>query len=174
MHRDDELKKIPAIAHSSDNSGILSEKFSLKVFYQLFYIQDQTLEVLPFRMVNIHRMVARLGKLVKDAHTTSALGSCSKDSIAEVLLVHHLRAREGKEDTTRLNLLECLGIELAISAEGITQGIAVLGKRWRVEDDQVVLVAHTVEVLERIFGISLVTLIAREGEYLKGLVLYVE
>ena len=101
----------------------------------LFYIQYQALEVLAFRMVDVYRMVARLGELVKDAHAASALGSCGKDGIAEVLLVYHLRAREGKEDTARLDLLERLGIELTVTTERIAEGIAVLGKcRW-VEDD---------------------------------------
>ena len=135
-------------------------KHTLYLF--LFYIKHQPLEVLSFRMVNIHRMVARLGKLMEDAHTTSALGCCCKDGIAEVLLVHYLRAREGEEDTARLNLFECLGIELAITTEGIAERVTMLGKgRW-VEDNQVVLVTHAVKVLEGIFGISLMAFVARE------------
>ena len=63
-------------------------------------------------MIDVHRMVARLGELMKDTHAASALGSSSKDGITEILLVHHLRTREGEEDATRLDFLERLGIEL--------------------------------------------------------------
>ena len=115
-------------------------------------------------MVDVDRMVARLGELVKDAHAASALCSGGKHGVTEVLLVHHLRTGEGKEDAARTYLFEGLGIELGVTAKGIAQGIAVLGKGRRVEDNQVVLVAHAVEELEGIFRKSLVTGIAGEVE----------
>ena len=58
---------------------------------ELFYVEHQSLEVFAFRMVDVDRMVARLGKLVKDAHAASALCSSGKHGVTEVLLVHHLR-----------------------------------------------------------------------------------
>ena len=116
-------------------------------------------------MVDIYRMVARLGELVKDAHASTALGSCSEHRIAEISLVHHLRAGESEQDSTRLDLLECLCIELAITAEGIAQSITVLGKCRRIQDNQIVLVAHPVEVLERIFGVCLMARVAREVQF---------
>ena len=79
-------------------------------------------------MVDVHRMVARLGELMQDAHAASALGSGGEDGIAEILLVHHLRAGEGEEDAARLDFLERLGIELAIATEGIAERVTVLGK----------------------------------------------
>ena len=115
-------------------------------------------------MVDVDRMVARLRELVQDAHAASALGRCREDGVAEVHLVDHLRAGEGEEDAARLDFLEGLGVELGVAAQGIAQGILVLGKGRRVEDNEVVLVAHTVEVLESIFGIGLVTGIAGEVE----------
>ena len=91
-------------------------------------------------MVDVDRMVARLGELVKDAHAASALCSGGKHGVTEVLLVHHLRAGEGEEDAARTYLFEGLGIEFGVTAKGIAQGIAMLGKGRRVEDNQVVLV----------------------------------
>ena len=124
---------------------------------ELFYVEHQSLEVFAFRMVDVDRMVARLGELVKDAHAASALCSGGKHGVTEVLLVHHLRTGEGKEDAARTYLFEGLGIEFGVTAKGIAQGIAVLGKGRRVEDNQVVLVAHAVEELEGIFRKGLVT-----------------
>ena len=51
-------------------------------YFFLLYIKHQPLEVLPFRMVDIHRMVARLGELVEDTHAASALRCSSEDRIA--------------------------------------------------------------------------------------------
>lgn len=103
-------------------------------------------------MVDVDRMIGRLGELVHDAHTASALCSCCEDGIAEVLLAYYLGAGEGEEDAARTYLLECLGIELGVAAEGIAEGSTMLGKGRRVEDDEVVLPSHAVEILEGVFG----------------------
>ena len=63
-------------------------------------------------MVDVDRMVARLGKLVKDAHAASALCSCGKHGVTEVLLVHHLRTRESEENAARTYLFEGLALSL--------------------------------------------------------------
>ena len=86
---------------------------------KLFYVEHQSLEVFAFRMVDVDRMVARLGELVKNAHAASALCSGGKHGVTEVLLVHHLRAGEGEEDAARTYLFEGLGIELGVTAKGI-------------------------------------------------------
>ena len=115
-------------------------------------------------MIDAHGVIGGLGELVQYAHATSRHGCCGEYGCAEVVLRHYLRAGEGKEDTPWAYLLEGLGIELAVSHEGIAQGILVLGKgRW-VKDDEVILVAHAVEVLEGILGISLVACVAGEVE----------
>ena len=49
--------------------------------------------------------------------------------------------------------------------EGITQGIFVLGKGGRVEDDEVVLIAHAVKILEGIFGVCRMARVAREVKF---------
>ena len=113
-------------------------------------------------MVDIDRMIARLGELVHDAYATSALGSGSEHGIAEILLAYHLRAGESEEDAARTYLLECLGIELGVTAKGITQSSTMLGKGRRVEDDEVVLPSHAVEILEGIFGKGFMAGIAGE------------
>ena len=93
---------------------------------------------------------------------TSALGSRSEHGIAEILLANYLRAGEGEENTSRTDFLECLGIKLGVTAKGITQRSTMLGECRRVEDDEVVLPSHTVEILEGIFGVCLMTIVAGE------------
>ena len=109
-------------------------------------------------------MVGRLGELVQDAYTATRHGRCGEDGCAEVVFCHHLRAGEGEEDASGAYLLECLSIELAVAHECVAEGIFVLGKGGRVEDDEVVLITHAVEVLEGIFGIGLVACITGEVE----------
>ena len=41
-------------------------------------------------MVDIDRMVSRLVQLIQDSDLTASLGSSSEDSIAKMLLRHHL------------------------------------------------------------------------------------
>lgn len=79
---------------------------------ELFYVEHQSLEVFTFRMVDVDRMVARLGELVKDAHAASALCGSGKHGVTEVLLVHHLRAGEGEEDAARTYLSKALALSL--------------------------------------------------------------
>lgn len=79
---------------------------------ELFYVEHQSLKVFTFRMVDVDRMVTRLGELVKNAHAASALCSCGKHGVTEVLLVHHLRTGEGKEDAARTYLFEALALSL--------------------------------------------------------------
>ena len=58
----------------------------------LFDVKYESLEVFSFRMVDIDRMVGRLGELVHDAYAATALGCCREDGIAEILFAYHLRA----------------------------------------------------------------------------------
>ena len=113
-------------------------------------------------MVDVHRMVRGLGQLVQDPHVTARLGGGAEDGQAEVFLADDLRAGEGEQDTARLDLLERDGIELAITLQGVAQDVLVLGERGRVEDDQVVVVSHLLEILERVDGVGLVAGIVRE------------
>lgn len=79
---------------------------------ELFYVEHQSLKVFTFRMIDVDRMVTRLGELVKNAHAASALCSCGKHGVTEVLLVHHLRTGEGKEDAARTYLSKTLALSL--------------------------------------------------------------
>ena len=89
-------------------------------------------------MIDVDGMVGRLVQLVQDAHLALGQGCCREDGITEMVLGDHLRAGECKEDAATLNLLEGLLVESGIALQGIVQGTAVLGKGWRVEDDEII------------------------------------
>lgn len=63
-------------------------------------------------MVDVDRVVGRLGQLVQDAYAAPCHCSSGEYCRAEILLAYGLRAGEGKEDTTGLNLLEGLDVSL--------------------------------------------------------------
>ena len=76
-----------------------------------------------------------------------------------------MRTTEGEDDAALANLAEGDGVEAGIALEGIAQGIAVLGKGGRVEDDEVVVAACLFQELEGVLGIGFVARVAREIEF---------
>ena len=92
-------------------------------------------------------MIGRLMQLVQDPHLTPCLGGSRKHCITEMILRHHLRTAERKEDTTRLDLLERLIIQTGITLQRVMERTTVLGKGGRIENDQVILVASLFQIL---------------------------
>ena len=86
-------------------------------------------------------MVGRLMQLMQDSHLSAHLGCSRKNSIAEIVLCDHLRTAESKEDASFLDALQALHIETGITLQGIAQSCTVLGKGWRIEDDEIILLA---------------------------------
>ena len=109
------------------------------MFNELFHVEDEALEVFAFGVVDIDRMVLRLMQLMQDTHFASHLRCCTEDRQPESLFIHGLRTREGKQDTTRTDLLNRFGIDTLVTAQGILNGITMLGKRRGIQDDQVII-----------------------------------
>ncbi len=101
----------------------------------LFYIEHQAFQVLTFGMVNVDRMISWLCQLMQDANTSTRLCGRTEHGEAEMLFVDHLRAGEGKQDATRLDLLESNRIQFTITLQGIPQYSLMLGESGRIEDD---------------------------------------
>ena len=119
----------------------------------LFHIQHQTLQVLALRVVDVDGMVGGLGELMQDAHLAARLGCCAEHRQAELVLVHCLGAGKGEQDAARGDFLQRLGIQAAVTHQGVAQGTLVLGKCGRVKDNQVIgILLHVVEELEGILG----------------------
>ena len=81
-----------------------------------------------------------------------------------MLFADHLRTGEGEQDAARFDLLESDGIEFAIPLQGVSQDILVLGEGGRVQDDEVIVATHVLQVFESVLGESLVTGITRKVE----------
>ena len=61
-----------------------------KIYFILFYIQKESLEVFSFGMVDVYRVVARLVEAVQDADASAALGCRREDGEGEGLFVNYL------------------------------------------------------------------------------------
>ena len=120
-------------------------------------------------MVDIDGMVGRLMQLVQDAHLATALRSGCEDSIPEVILRHHLRTAEGEQHASPTDAFKGFDIESCIALQRIVQGSPMLGKGWRVENDEVVGVVGLIKELEGIVAESLMTLIVREIQLYVGI-----
>ena len=83
---------------------------------------------------------------------------------AAAVTTDHLRAGEGEEDASGPNLLESRSVEFAIPLEGIAEHVTMLGEGRRIEDDEVVIVAGTSEVIEGVFGEGAVAVVVGEVE----------
>lgn len=126
----------------------------------LFHIENQPLQVLPLRMIDVDRMVGWLMQLVQDAHLAPRLSGSRKDGVSEIILGDHLGTTECEEYSTGLNHLQSLLVQPRIALQRIVQGPSVLGKGGRVEDDQVILVAGMLQILEGVFAERLMALVA--------------
>ena len=56
----------------------------------LLYVKQEPFKILPFRMIDIHGMVAWLVKTVKDADAASGLSCCRKYRKSKSFLIYNL------------------------------------------------------------------------------------
>ena len=95
-------------------------------------MQDQSLEVFAFGVVDVDGVVLRLVQLVQDTHFAPHLCRRAENSQTEHLFVHRLRAGESEQYTSRAYLFNRLRIESLIATQGIFDSVAVFGKGGRV------------------------------------------
>ena len=116
-------------------------------------------------MVDAYRVVGGLRQLVQDAHAAARHGSGGEYGSAEILFADGLRTGECEKYASRFDFLESFDVEFPIALQSVAQGIAVLGKCWRVQNDKVVLVAHAVKVFKGILCIGCMTVVAGKVQF---------
>ena len=104
----------------------------------LFYIEDQALQVFALGVVDVDWMVSGLGELVEDADLAPCLSGSAEHGQPELFLADGLGAGKSEQDAARGDFLKSLGIEAAVTHQGVTQRALVLGKCRRVKDDEVI------------------------------------
>src|ERR1035441_5684883 len=91
----------------------------------------------------------------QDSHPSSSVGSSRSQHLQKFTLADMKRAGAGHQNPAWAKHLEGAQIQLLVAADGSLQNAFGLGKRWRVEDDSVVLLAGGGVVLEQIEGVGL-------------------
>ena len=79
-------------------------------------------------MVNVDRMVGGLCQLVQDADTAPGLGGSTEYGQTEVFFAYHLRAGEGEQDTSWLDLFESDGVQFAVPCKALRNTFLCLAK----------------------------------------------
>lgn len=128
----------------------------------LLHVEDEPFKIFALRMVDIDGMIGGLVQLMQNPHFSMSLSSSRKDSRAEVLLRYHLRATEGEQDASVLDLLQSFDVQADISLQRIVQSRAVLGESGWIKNDEIIAVVVTVEIIESIVADGLMALITRE------------
>ena len=132
----------------------------------LFHIKEQPFQILPFRMIYVHRMIRRLIESVENPHAASCLGRSGKYGQGKHFLLHHLGTAERKYEPSFGHFRYCGSIKPLISPQGIFQGAPVLGKGWRIDYYQVVLPFGN--RFQIIYRITAQTLMASVAEAVQG------
>lgn len=128
----------------------------------LLHVEDEPFKIFALRMVDIDGMIGGLVQLMQNPHFSMSLSSSRKDSRAEVLLRYHLRATEGEQDASVLDLLQSFDVQADISLQRIVQSRAVLGESGWIKNDEIIAVVVTVEIIESIVADGLMALITRK------------
>lgn len=87
-------------------------------------------------------MVGGLCQLVQDTDTTPGLGGSTEYGQTEIFFAYHLRAGEGEQDTSWLDLFESDGVQFAVTLQGIAQYVFMFGESWWIQDDEIVVASH--------------------------------
>ena len=95
-------------------------------------------------------MVCRLRELMQNAYIPFALECCSSDCIRKKSLIHHLTAREGKQNPSRFDFSKCLCIESLLSLYRIVSCLEAFGKGWRIQYNEVKILTNLANVFDHI------------------------
>jgi hypothetical protein len=99
-----------------------------------------------------HRVVGRLSEPVHDARPAAGLQRSGDDGILEHLHIDNLRAGEGKEDSSGLNLFQGEGIEALVALYSVVPPAQALGEGRRIYDNQVLFRFRIAEKRQDIRG----------------------
>ena len=113
-------------------------------------------------MVDVDGMIGWLMQLMENTHTAMRNGRCREDSCTELVFVDCLRATESEQNPSRQYLFKSFSIEFSVPTQRILQGILMLCKSRRIQNDQVIDSLHLFQILEGIFNKSNMTGITRK------------
>ena len=115
-------------------------------------LQNQSLQIRSFWMINIYRMIFWLRELIQNLCFAAGIDSGSHHDALELRFVDSLRAAESEQQTAGVYLSDRFLVYEFVTLQSTVQRLMIFRKRRRVEDYQIVLVfRHGLQVKLGIF-----------------------
>ena len=124
----------------------------------LLHVEEESLEVLAFRVVDVDGVVSGLVQTIEDTDAAAGLGGGGEHGEGKALLVNDLRAAEREDQASGSDLGDRGGVQTLIGTEGVVQGTSILGECRRIHDHQIVLVLW--DVAQELDGIGAIACVS--------------
>lgn len=124
----------------------------------LLHVEEESLEVLAFRVVDVDGVVSGLVQTIEDTDAAAGLGGGGEHGEGKALLVNDLRAAEREDQASGSDLGDRGGVQTLIGTEGVVQGTSMLGECRRIHDHQIVLVLW--DVAQELDGIGAIACVS--------------
>lgn len=132
----------------------------------LLHVEEESLEVLAFRVVDVDGVVSGLVQTIEDTDAAAGLGGGGEHGEGKALLVNDLRAAEREDQASGSDLGDRGGVQTLIGTEGVVQGTSMLGECRRIHDHQIVLVLW--DVAQELDGIGAIACVSGWLETVQG------
>lgn len=124
----------------------------------LLHVEEESLEVLAFRVVDVDGVVSGLVQTIEDTDAAAGLCGGGEHGEGKALLVNDLRAAEREDQASGSDLGDRGGVQTLIGTEGVVQGTSMLGECRRIHDHQIVLVLW--DVAQELDGIGAIACVS--------------
>lgn len=124
----------------------------------LLHVEEESLDVLAFRVVDVDGVVSGLVQTIEDTDAAAGLGGGGEHGEGKALLVNDLRAAEREDQASGSDLGDRGGVQTLIGTEGVVQGTSMLGECRRIHDHQIVLVLW--DVAQELDGIGAIACVS--------------
>ena len=105
----------------------------------LFYFEEETFEVLAFRVMDADGVVHGVGELADDADAAVGVHGGGEDHSLKILLADSLATREGHQEAPCGQRLHGTLVDGTVALKSLLERAVVLGEGGRVEDDEIKL-----------------------------------
>lgn len=132
----------------------------------LLHVEEESLEVLAFGVVDVDGVIGWLVQTVENADTAAGLGGGGEHGEGKGLLVNDLRTAEREDQASGSDFGDRGGVQTLVGTEGVVQGTSVLGECRRIHDHQIVLVLW--DVAQELDGIGAIACVSGWLETVQG------
>ena len=115
-------------------------------------MQNQSFEVMTFRMVNVGGMIGPLGEFVQHANGAPGFDGSGGHRVVKQYIVNDLRARKSKQNSVGRQSFESGNVEPFVGLGGGVFALDAFGKGRRIKHNDIVLLVVVAQKLKNIRG----------------------